>query len=260
MPSIRQRVRDGEPVVGSWVSLSDPAVAEMTASLGFDFALVDMEHTPASFETVTEMARAVDAAASDTATVVRVPWNDQVDLKRVLDLGVEGVMVPMVESAAEAREFVAGTQYPPAGVRGVAAARATDYGLSFGEYVEQANDELLAIAQIETVTGVENVEEIAAVDGLDALFVGPADLSASLGVFRDFESDAFRDAVQRVLSAAEEAGIPVATLATTPDMVETWVNRGFDFLIAGIDASHILAGAGRAKSVADSAFEERPDT
>lgn len=257
MAPLRQRVRDGEPVVGSWISLADPAVAEMTAGLDFDFALVDMEHAPSSFETVTDLTRGVDAAEGDTATVARVPWNDHVAIKRVLDVGVDGVMVPMVGSAAEAREFVEATRYPPEGIRGVAAARAADYGLSFEAYVDRANEETLTIGQIETTAGLENVEEIVAVDGLDALFVGPADLSTAVGAFGEYESDVFLDAVERVLDAAHAADIPVSTLATSPDQIQTWVDMGFDFLMAGIDASYILSGAARAKGTAEQAFEER---
>lgn len=257
MTTIRQRVCDGEPVVGSWVSLSDPASAEMTAGVGFDFALVDMEHAPSTFETITDLARGVDAADGDAAAVARVPWNDPVAIKRVLDTGVDGVMVPMVGSAEEARSFVEATRYPPDGVRGVAAARAADYGLSFEEYVETANEEILTIAQIETTAGLENVEEIVAVEGLDALFVGPADLSTNLGVFGEFESDTFRDAVERVLDTAHDAGVPVSTLATSPDLITEWVDMGFDFLMAGSDAGYLLSGAVRAQRTAEEAFEAR---
>ena len=257
METLRQRVRAGEPVVGSWVSLSDPAVAEMTAGLDFDFALVDMEHAPSSFETITDLTRGVDAADGDTATVARVPWNDHVAIKRVLDVGVDGVMVPMIGSADEARELVEATRYPPAGVRGVAAARAADYGLSFQEYVDRANESILTIGQIETTAGVENVEEIVRVEGLDALFVGPADLSTAVGAFGEYESEAFLEAVERVLDAADDADVPVSTLATSPDQIGQWVDLGFDFLIAGIDASYVLSGAARAKGEAEEAFEER---
>jgi 2-keto-3-deoxy-L-rhamnonate aldolase RhmA len=225
--------------------------------MGFDFALVDMEHTPASFETVTEMTRAVDAADGDTATVARVPWNDPVAIKRVLDVGVQGVMVPMVESGEEAAEFVAATRYPPEGVRGVAAARAADYGLDFEGYVERANEELVTIAQVETRAGLENVADIAAVEGLDALFLGPADLSTALGVFGEYDDETFLDAVDSVLTAAHDEGVPVATLATSDEQIETWVDLGFDFLMAGTDATYVLAGAGRARATAESAFEGR---
>lgn len=254
---LRDRLRARDPLVGSWVSLGDPAVAEMVASLGFDFVLVDMEHTDATVETVTGMARAVDAADADVPTVVRVPWNDHVIVKRVLDLGVRGVMVPMVGSADEARDLVAATRYPPSGIRGVAAGRAADYGLSIDEYMASADATTVTIAQIETEAGLEEVEAIAAVEDLDALFVGPADLSKALGVFGEYDDPTFVDAVDRILSAAHEADTPVATLAASADDIERWIDWGFDFLMAGVDAAHVLAGAARAKGTAESAFAAR---
>jgi 2-keto-3-deoxy-L-rhamnonate aldolase RhmA len=231
----------------------------MTASMGFDFALVDMEHTPASFETVTETTRAVDAADGDTATIARAPWNDPVAIKRILDAGVQGVMVPMVESAEEAEAFVEATRYPPEGIRGVAGARAADYGLSLGEYVAEANERIVTIAQVETEAGLANVEEIAAVDGLDALFVGPADLSTALGIFGEYDHPEFDAAVETILETAHAEDVPVSTLAASGDQIEDWVDRGFDFLMAGIDASYVMAGAGRAKATAEAAFEARED-
>lgn len=252
--SIRERMRTGEPLIGGWVSLSDPAVAEMYAELGFDFTLLDTEHTPNSLETVADQARAVDAADSDCSPIVRVPWNDPVRLKRVLDLGVGGVMVPMLETVEAAETFADAVRYPPDGRRGVAAGRAARYGLDFTEYVT-AGEPPLTIGQIETTTGLANVEQIAAVEGLDALFVGPADLSASLGVFQEWNDPAFEAAVSTVLDAGSTADVPVGTLATSD--VEEWIQRGFDFVIAGSDAGHLLGGSLRAKSTAESAFGDR---
>lgn len=255
MPAgLREQVRAREPTIGSWVSLSDPAVAEATAELGFDFALVDTEHTTTSLETVAEMARAVDAADSETETLVRVPWNDKVRIKRVLDVGVSGVMVPMIESAAEAREFVEATRYPPEGVRGVAGGRAARYGLDLPDYVTDY-DAPVTIAQVETEAGLDNVEEIVAVDGLDAIFVGPADLSAALGIFGQWEDSLFVDAVETIVDAAHAEGMPAATLATQPGDVEKWVAMGFDIVIAGIDMSYIMTGAGEAKATWEGAIE-----
>lgn len=254
---LRERLRAREPLVGSWVSLADPAVAEMVASLGYDFVLVDMEHTPATLETVEGMARAVDAADGDVPALVRVPGNGHVAIKRVLDLGVRGVMVPMVESAQEARDLVAATRYPPAGVRGVGGGRAADYGLSMEGYVDTADERIVTIAQVETEAGLENVEAIAGVDGLDALFIGPADLSTALGAFGEYDAEAFVAAVDRILGAGRDAGIPVATLSASADGIERWIDWGFDFLMAGADVGHVLAGAARTKGAAERAFADR---
>lgn len=251
---LRERLRTGASTVGSWISLSDPAVAEATALQGFDFAVIDTEHTTTSLDTVEAMARAVGAAGTRTETVVRVPWNDPVRLKRVLDVGVSGVMVPMIESATEAREFVEATRYPPDGIRGVAGGRAARYGLDMPEYVTEY-DAPVTIAQVETRPGLERVEDIVTVDGLDAVFVGPADLSAALGVFGQWEDETFLEAVDTIVDAAHAAGKPAATLATQVEDIETWVEIGFDVVIAGIDMSHLVGGARRAKATWENATE-----
>lgn len=239
-------VESDDHPLGTWVSIGHPAVAEINARLGLDFVLVDMEHTTMGLETVENMARAVDAAPGETDTVVRVPWNDPVRLKRVIDIGVAGVMVPMIGSAEEARELVSALRYPPEGIRGIAGSRATGYGRNFEEYVTTANGSILTIAQIETEAGLENVEEIAAVDGIDALFVGPADLSGALGLFAEWDSEEFQHAVNRVIEAGRATDVPVGTLTVDIDGIESTVSQGFDFLIAGKDATQLMNSTERA--------------
>jgi len=231
-----------EHPLGTWISIGHPIVAEVAAHLDLDFVLVDTEHTTTSLETVEEMQRAVEAAPGGTETIVRVPWNDPVRLKRVLDIGVAGVMVPMVGSGEEAEELVRSLRYPPDGDRGIASGRATDYGRVFEEYVRNANGNILTIAQIETQRGLENVREIAAVDGIDALFVGPADLSASLGLFGEWDSTEFEASLERIVDAGHAADTPVGTLTVDTADVETRIQQGFDFLIAGKDTSLLIEG------------------
>lgn len=249
---LRERIRAGD-ALGAWVSLADPAVAELTAP-DVEFVVLDMEHTPTTLETATEQARAVEAAPGDAAAMARVPWNDAGRIKRLLDVGVAGLMVPMVESAEEAREAVDATRYPPGGVRSVATSRASAYGREFETYVRSTPDPVLFL-QIETPAGVEDATEIADVEGVDALFVGPADLSANLGVFGDYDDDRFRDAVEEVLAAAGDANVPVGTIATSPSDVEEMLALGFDFLVAGIDTGHLLAGNDRMRAAYDAAVE-----
>ena len=240
---------DFHDTVGTWTSLSDPAVAEIAAGAGFDFVVVDTEHTPLGLETVADCLRAVDA--NDGQSVVRVPWNDPVRIKRLLDLGPDGLLVPMVDTAEAAREAVAATRYPPEGERGVAAARAADYGRTFGSYVESDHRDLTLVLQVETGDAVENAADIAAVDGVDALFVGPADLSASLGVFAEWTDDVFLEAVETVLEAGEEAGVPVGTLGTTPEQIRALGSLGFDYIVAGADFTHLVEGQRRALEAAE---------
>jgi len=247
---MRESLRSGEAVVGTWVSLADPAVAELLAP-DFEFVVLDTEHTPNTLETVANCARAVDAAPGDALPIARVAWNDPVRIKRILDLGLGGVMVPMVETPDEAEAAVAACRYPPEGIRGMAAARAHDYGRSFDEYVERANDDVLTILQVETEEGLSNVEEIAAVDGVDALFVGPADLSANLGVLGEWESDAFVDGVERIVTAAQDAGTPVGTLGVDVDQLRAFDSFDYDYVIAGVDAAMLLGGAADVRAAGD---------
>lgn len=239
--TLKQKFESRTNIVSAWLSVGHPAVAEVTAAQGFDFVLIDTEHTAMSLETVENMSRGVDATEGETETIVRVPSNDPVRIKRVLDIGVAGVMVPMVETEAEAREVVRATQYPPAGIRGVASGRAAEYGDDFRGYVETANDSMVTIVQIENQQGIKNAADIAAVDGVDAVFVGPADLSANLGVFAEWENERLDEAIQQVINGADSAGVPVGTLVVDPDDIEMRVDQGFDYLIVGKDTSHLAS-------------------
>ncbi|WP_227376857.1 HpcH/HpaI aldolase family protein [Haladaptatus halobius] len=245
MNELRQAVHSGESVVGTWLSIGHPTVAEVSAELGFDFAVVDAEHTSMSLETVENLTRAVDAAGGETVPIVRVPDADSTRIKRVLDTGVSGVIVPMVETVEQARKVVEATRYPPDGSRGVAGARASTYGLELANYFERANDELLVVAQIETAEGVENAAAIAAVDGIDALFVGPTDLSASVGRFG--ETDSLDTEVSAVLDAGRETDTAVGTIAFDTEDVARWADAGFDFQVVGVDFGYVIDGATQAK-------------
>jgi 2-keto-3-deoxy-L-rhamnonate aldolase RhmA len=240
MTHIKDAIEADDNPLGTWISVGHPTIAEATAQLDLDFLLVDMEHTTMDLETIESMARGVDAAPGDTDMIVRVPWNDPVRLKRVIDIGVAGVMVPMVGSAEEAEELVRSLRYPPDGIRGIAGSRATRYGKNFEEYVTSANGSILTIAQIETEEGMENAQEVAAVDGIDSLFVGPADLSGSLGMFAEWDSEEFDEAVQSIIDDSHAVDVPVGTLTTDIHAIESRVDQGFDFLIAGKDVALLM--------------------
>ena len=254
MTHLKDAFESGENPLGTWLSLGHAPVAEAVSQLDLEFVLVDVEHTTMCLETVEEMDRGVSAAPGETETIVRVPWNDPVRLKRVVDIGVAGVMVPMIDSAEEARELVRSLRYPPEGIRGIAGSRATGYGRNFEEYVSNANGSIITIAQIETEAGLENAEEIARVDGIDALFVGPADLSGTLGVFAEWDADEFNAAIESIIDAGNSADIPVGTLTVDIDDVETRMGQGFDYLIAGKDISLVMEGIDRAIEEYESAL------
>jgi 2-keto-3-deoxy-L-rhamnonate aldolase RhmA len=158
----------------------------------------------------------------------------------------------MVSTPKEAADFVAATRYPPAGRRGIGVGRSADYGRDVAGQVDRDDADLVRIAQIETETGVEHVDEIAAVDGLDALFVGPADLSAALGSF-GVNDDEFEQAISRVLDAGSRAGTPVGTLATSDEAIKRWVDWGFDYVICGVDTLALVRGADAALAAHDAA-------
>lgn len=245
-----------DPPLGAWATVGHPAVVEQLAGVGFDFLLLEAEHAPSGLETVASMVRAAEAAAPATPTLVRVAENDPALLKRTLDTGVDGVMVPLVESAEEARRAVAATRYPPEGVRGLGSHRGTAYGTRKEEYAAGA-DQLTVLVQIERERAVDSAGAIAAVEGVDGLFVGPTDLSLSLGV--EAGAPGFEDAVGAVIEAARGAGVPLGTVTTDPASMARWVERGVDFLVPSVDFPHLQAGARDARERARAAFEGDPE-
>lgn len=239
----QQLLRPGESATGNWISIGHPAVAEI-CSEGFDFVVIDTEHTAMGLETIENMLRAV---RDDTAPIVRVPSNDPVRIKRVLDLGVAGLMIPMIETGEQAEQAVEAMRYPPEGTRGVAPARASDYGRTFGEYFETADDELVTVVQIETERGVENAEDIVSVDGVDAVIIGHGDLSASLGVFGEWTDERFESALDSIVTAARDNDKAVGMLATDREGIHRWVDAGVDFLLVGADIAYLSAGSDAAR-------------
>lgn len=240
------RLRAGGSLRGAWSVIGDPVVAEVLAADDFDFVVLDGEHSENTIGELADLVRAVDAVEDGAAPVVRVSAPDRAEIRRVLDLGPEGVIVPQIESVEDARDAVKAATYPPEGVRGVAGGRASGYGTDIDEYVATAGDQIATILQIETGGAVDDIEEIVQIEGLDALFIGPADLSARLGVFGAFEDSAFTEAVETVVAAANAADLPVGTLATAPENVETRLTEWeMDFLVAGTDVGYLRAGAER---------------
>lgn len=239
-----ETLQQGDAPTGVWSTIGDPVVAELLAVEDFDFVVLDGEHSENTIADLADGIRAVEAAAADTAPVVRVSSGDKTEVKRVLDLGPAGVVVPQIESFEAARRAVEATRYPPAGVRGVAGGRASNYGRALDEYVASADESVATILQVETPGAVEDIDQIASLDGLDALFVGPADLSARLGALGEYESETFQAAIDRVVAAGSDAGVPVGTLATTVENVD--VRRddwGMDFLVTGTDVGLLREGA-----------------
>lgn len=240
--AIQDAFSNREEQVGFWIAIGHPTSAEITSQFDFDFVVIDGEHTDSSFETIASLVRAVEASSGTAAPLVRVSWNDPAEIKRVLDLGARGILVPMVESAENARDVVDAVRFPPAGHRGVAGSRAAGWGAELDSYLTSANHDLATIAQIESEAGVENAMEIASVDGIHGLFIGPVDLSASLGVYGEWESDRFTAAVETVVRAAHSADISVGTLVGSPDQISSRLEWEVDFMVVGTDKSTLRSG------------------
>ena len=233
--ALKDRLGGAEPMLGCWLQLFSPIAAEIVAQAGYDCVMIDLEHGPGSVLDAVALMQAVQGRGC--APLLRVAANDPVEIKRVLDIGVAGVMIPVVDSQDEAAAAVAACRYPPEGIRGVAPiiVRAADYGADWRGYVERANRELLVICQIETGEAVGNVTEIAAVEGVDVLFIGPFDLSAALGHLGEPDHPEVLGAITDVERAAKAAGKRLAGIPTPGRTAEALFAAGYDLVLADFD-------------------------
>lgn len=238
-----QRVKSRETTIGPWMSIPHPMVAEMLAQIDADFLLIDGEHAPITPQTLASLLPATER--HDLPVIYRVAWNRIELIKAALDSGVSGLMVPMVNSAAEAAEAIAAAKYPPMGKRGMGSWRASNYYLDNGAYVERANDDTVMVLQIETKEAIREIEAIAAVPGIDALFVGPADLSRSLGLASGEPQAELRNAYAQVVSAAQRNGLAAGIDVVSLDYVRIYREIGFSFMTFGADFGFMIE-AGRA--------------
>ena len=244
MKYIRDQVLNGDIVAGTFCNLGSAMTVEIAGLAGFDWVLLDMEHGAGDQETLVHQIHA--AAGTSAAPVVRIAWNDPPRFKRVLDLGASGIMVPYVNTEAEARQAAASMRYPPDGVRGVATMnRAGGFGGGFDEYFATANGKLLTVVQIETAQAVQNSSDIARVSGVDVLFIGPTDLSVSLGIPLQFDHPSFTDSLARVVLACRDAGKAPGILLRSPSQLQHAIDDGFSFVAIGSDGG-MVASAMRA--------------
>lgn len=234
-------LRTGRKQAGLWVSLCSSIVAEVVSHSGFDWVLVDMEHAPNELGTVLPQLQAFEGRSA--TALVRPPWNDTVMVKRLLDSGARGLLFPMIQSIEEAERAVAATRYPPKGVRGVSGStRANAYG-RVTDYFERADDAITVLLQLETRAAVEQAEAIAAVDGVDGIFFGPADIAADLGLLgQPMHDDVWaliRPAAERLI----ERGMPVGTLMMDTAFAAQLLNDGFSFVACGADQGLLAKAA-----------------
>ena len=236
----RARLRGGERLLGTMVTLPDPAVTEILSRLGFDWLFVDGEHGPIETR---ELAAILHAAGDRTACVVRVPEAAEVPIKKALDLGAHGIIVPQVNTAVQAADVVRWARYAPDGARGVGLARAHGYGQRFREYLSGANDEIAVVIQAEHAQAVENIDAIVRVPGVDAVLLGPYDLSASLGRMGQIDHPDVIAAIERVTAACLAAGMPLGYFGVTAAAVQPYARKGYTLLVAGVDTLYVANGA-----------------
>ena len=231
---LKNKLEAKKPCVGSWVTFTDPAITEILCGAGYDFLVIDTEHAPLGVETV--QLHLLATKGEDTVPIVRVLWSDLVYLKQVLDIGAPGVMIPMVHNKEEAEKVISFCLYPPEGIRGFGPRRAAGYDRRIPEYIEKANEEVLIILQIEHFETVENLEEILKVKGLSAIFIGPWDLSGSLGLLGEINHPRVREYVDIIIEKANNANIPVGIAASSKaEDVVGWFKKGVQFVTAGTD-------------------------
>lgn len=233
--NLKQKLKNNELTLGSWIMLGHPMSVEVMALAGFDWLVVDIEHTAIDFETTQRLITTIQAQG--IKALVRVSKNEEVVIKRVLDIGADGIIVPMVCSQEDALKAVEFAKYPPTGKRGVGLYRAQKYGTEFEAYKKWVEEELVIIAQIEHINAVENIDVIVSVSGIDGTIIGPYDLSGSMGYPGEFEREDVKNAVQTVLDRCKINNIPSGfhVVDTDPEKLKQKIDQGCTFLAYGMD-------------------------
>lgn len=234
-------LKAGKSACGSWVSLASPVAADVMGHAGFDWLLIDMEHGSGDMQTLFVQVLAITSAGNSTP-IVRVQWNDPVVIKRVLDAGAEGVMVPGIRTAEEARRAVAATLYPPHGIRSVAAPRTSRYGTD-PNFLREANLHVGLFLQIETASAVENIDEILDVAGIDVVFIGPNDLAADLGYLGQTDHPVVQEAIAKIEKAANRRGLALGSVTKNWESAEKLLDCGYRAVSLMSDTSFILSNA-----------------
>ena len=239
--AFKRALAEGRTQIGLWSSLSSNYTVEVIAGAGYDWILLDLEHSPNDLESLLTQLQA--AAPYATTPIVRVPWNDMVTIKRVLDAGAQSLLIPYVQNAAEAKAAVANTRYPPAGVRGVAGTtRATRFG-RVKDYAKRAHEEICVLVQVETKPALDALESICAVDGVDGVFIGPADLHASLGYPGETANPAVLPLIEDAMRRIRKAGKAAGYLSPVEADAKRMLAAGAQFVAVGADVGLLARGA-----------------
>ena len=233
--SLKDKLRSNKLTVGSWITLGHPSVAEILSTAGYDWLVVDMEHTTISIEQAGDLIRVIDLCG--VAPLVRLTSNQPDQIKRVMDAGAHGIVVPMVNSVDDAVRAVAATRYAPQGIRGVGLARAQKYGSGFTDYFEWQKDGPVVIVQIEHKDALDHLEAIFSVTGLDGFIIGPYDLSCSMGIPGEFERPEFKTAMNQILTTGLRMKFPAGLHIVEPDpsRLRQVIDEGYRFIAYSVD-------------------------
>lgn len=259
-PDIRKRLLAGEVVIGSWISSASPIVAELMADAGFDFLCIDVEHSAVDLAHVQQIFQAIAAGNPRCAPLVRLHGVDYALVKRFMDAGARGVVAPLVTTAAEVQVLLNAVKYPPLGNRGVGYCRANRYGRTLPTEFAQANDLNLVAVQIEHIDAVNALDEILGVEGVDAAFIGPYDLTASMGITAEFDHPDYLKAKNRILEACRRHGVAPGIHVVQPDhdALRLAIEEGYRLIAYSLDIT--ILGAGCDQAVANiKALREKKD-
>jgi 4-hydroxy-2-oxoheptanedioate aldolase len=231
----------GDAVISGWLHISDTYAAEVMAHAGWDSLVIDVQHGSSDFQDALAMMQAI--STTQTVPLARVPWNDPGMIMKLLDAGCYGIICPMTNTREQVERFVGACRYPPAGYRSYGPFRASVYGGA--DYAENANETVVTMAMVETAEGLENVDDILSVPGLDAVLVGPADLGLSLGLGADVDRNEpeIVEAIDRVLESAERNGVAPAIFTKSPAYAREMIGKGFRFVSVGVDADLLATAA-----------------
>jgi 2-keto-3-deoxy-L-rhamnonate aldolase RhmA len=258
---IRKALLERTPTFGSWIQIGPyPALAEILANAGFDWLGIDCEHSDIDVEGFTALARGMHGR--DAAPFARVRENDTLAIRQVLDAGAQGIIVPLVNTAEEAKKAVAAAKYPPQGVRGFCFSRMNDYGTKFDDYVRTANDNIAVVVMIESKQAVENIDDILTVDGVDGVFIGPYDMSGSYGLVGQTDNPVIQDACCKVVEACEKHGKSAGLhlVHPTPETISKTITNGFTFIALGVDMVFLNDAARQTLRIARNGIIEKIST
>jgi len=232
-----EKLKNNDYILGSWMQIPHPVCAEVMAHSGFDFLTVDIEHGAVDIETATNIFRAIETAGRNVTPMVRLPGNEYSVTKRYIDAGAKGVIIPLVNSKEDTKEAVRSAKYPPEGDRGVGFCRANLYGNNFDKYMETANDDILVIVQIEHIKAIDNIEDILSTRGVDGAFIGPYDLSASMGIPGKLDHPDMQESMKTVLESCKKNNVAAGIHVVQPDIHEIGkrLDEGYKMIACSLD-------------------------